>query len=257
MKKILTIAGSDCSGGAGIQADIKTITAHKMYAMSAITALTAQNTMGVQDIEETSPDFVGKQLDCIFEDIFPDAVKIGMVSSVEIIKIICEKLKKYDAKNIVIDPVMFSTSGHSLMSEDAMATLKTELLPLADIITPNIFEAEGLCGFDIKNKDHMLKAAEEISKKLDCYILVKGGHLEDSADDLLYFNGQVRWFNAERVDNPNNHGTGCTLSSAIACNLGDGLSMEDSVKNAKAYITRALKAGLDLGAGSGPLNHCV
>lgn len=257
MKKILTIAGSDCSGGAGIQADIKTITAHKMYAMSAITALTAQNTRGVFSIDETSPEFLGQQLDCIFKDIFPDAVKIGMVSSVEIIKMICNKLKEYNAKNIVVDPVMFSTSGYHLMSEDAMDTLKSELLPLANVITPNIFEAESISGFKIKNKEDMFRAAEQISKNLDCYILVKGGHLRDSADDLLYFKGDSIWFNADRIDNPNNHGTGCTLSSAIACNLGQGLSMEESIKNAKAYITRALDAGLDLGSANGPLNHCV
>lgn len=257
MKKILTIAGSDCSGGAGIQADIKTITAHGMYAMSAITALTAQNTRGVFDVDETSEEFVGSQLDCIFKDIFPDAVKIGMVSSIGIIKMISKKLKEYDARNIVVDPVMFSTSGHNLMSDDAMSTLKNELLPLADIITPNIFEAESLCGFKIENKDDMLSAAKEISKTLDSYILIKGGHLKNSADDLLYFKGDPRWFNLERIDNPNNHGTGCTLSSAIACNLGNNLTMEESVKHAKAYITRALQAKLDLGAGSGPLNHMV
>lgn len=257
LKKILTIAGSDCSGGAGIQADIKTITAHKMYAMSAITALTAQNTTGVYGIDETSPEFVGQQLDCIFNDIFPDAVKIGMVSSTEIIEIICTKLKEYNAKNIVVDPVMFSTSGHNLMSEDSMDALKNKLLLLADVITPNIFEAESLCGFKIKNKEDMITAAKEISKTLECQILIKGGHLIDSADDLLYYNGNAIWFNAKRIDNPNNHGTGCTLSSAIACNLGNGLSIEDSIKNAKAYVTKALDAGLDLGLGSGPLNHCV
>lgn len=257
MKKILSIAGSDCSGGAGIQADIKTIAAHGMYAMSAITALTAQNTMGVQNIYETSPEFVGEQLDCIFEDIFPDAVKVGMVSSDEIIQIICEKLKSYEAKNIVVDPVMFSTSGHDLMSKDAMDRLKGQLLPLADVITPNLFEAEEISGLKIKNKKDMIKAAEEISKNLDCYILVKGGHLKDSADDLLYFKGQAIWFHGARIDNNNNHGTGCTLSSAIACNLGGGMDMEESIKNAKAYITRALEADLDLGKGSGPLNHYV
>lgn len=257
LKKILTIAGSDCSGGAGIQADIKTITAHEMYAMSAITALTAQNTTGVYGIYETSPEFVGEQLDCIFKDIFPDAVKIGMVSSVEIIRMICNKLKEYNPKNIVIDPVMFSTSGHNLMNDDSMDILKTELLPLADVITPNIFEAESLSGLKIEDKEDMLNAAEEISQILECYILIKGGHLSDGADDLLYFKKDFIWFNADRINNPNNHGTGCTLSSAIACNLGNGLSMKESIKNAKAYITRALESGLDLGSGSGPLNHCV
>jgi hydroxymethylpyrimidine/phosphomethylpyrimidine kinase len=257
LKKILTIAGSDCSGGAGIQADIKTITAHEMYAMSVITALTAQNTTGVFGIYETSPEFVGQQLDCIFNDIFPDAVKIGMVSSTKIIDIICTKLKEYKVKNIVVDPVMFSTSGHNLMSADAMDALRTKLLPLANVITPNIFEAESLCGFGIKNKEDMLLAAKEISKTLNCQILIKGGHLLDSADDLLYYNENALWFNAHRISNPNNHGTGCTLSSAIACNLGMGLSMEESIRNAKDYVTRALEAGLDLGKGSGPLNHCV
>lgn len=257
MKKILTIAGSDCSGGAGIQADIKTITAHKMYAMSAITALTAQNTTGVYDVCETNPEFVSKQLDCIFEDIFPDSIKIGMVSSKEIIETISNKLKEYNGKNIVVDPVMFSTSGHELMSKDAMDALKTKLLPLADVITPNIFEAESLCGFNIEDKEDMIKAAKEISKYLDAHILIKGGHLSDSADDLLYFKEKVMWFKEDRIDNPNTHGTGCTLSSAIACNLGKGLDMEESIKKAKEYITRALKAGLNIGSGSGPLNHCV
>lgn len=257
MKKILTIAGSDCSGGAGIQADIKTISAHKMYAMSAITALTAQNTRGVYGIYETSPEFVGKQLDCIFQDIFPDAVKIGMVSSKDIIEIICEKLKEYSPKNIVVDPVMFSTSGHNLMSEKAMDALKNKLLPLADLITPNLFEAESLSGLKIKNKNDMIEAAEEIAKTLQSHILIKGGHLIESADDLLYFKGQSIWFKGDRIDNPNNHGTGCTLSSAIACNMGKGLNVEESIKSSKDYITKALKAGLDLGSGSGPLNHFV
>jgi len=256
MKKILTIAGSDCSGGAGIQADIKTITSHKMYAMSAITALTAQNTTGVYGVLEASPEFVGQQLDCIFNDIFPDAIKIGMVSSVEIIKVIAKKLALYEAKNIVVDPVMFSTSGHALLSDDAMETLIRELLPLGDIITPNISEAEGLCGFKIRNTDDMIKSAEIISKMLKGCVLIKGGHLADSADDLLYSGGNAIWFKGKKINNPNTHGTGCTLSSAIACNLAKGLDIEQSVKNAKEYITGALKANLDLGKGSGPLNHC-
>lgn len=256
MKKILTIAGSDCSGGAGIQADLKTITAHKMYGMSAITALTAQNTTGVYGVLEISPEFVGQQLDCIFNDIYPDAIKIGMVSSVEIIKVIAKKLIEYKAKNIVVDPVMFSTSGHALISKDAMNTLISELLPLGDVITPNISEAEGLCGFKIENKEDMLRSAEVISKMLKGCVLIKGGHLADSADDLLYSEGKTIWFKGEKINNPNTHGTGCTLSSAIACNLAKGFEMEQSVKNAKAYITGALKADLNLGKGRGPLNHC-
>ena len=255
IKKVLTIAGSDCSGGAGIQADIKTITAHKMYAMSAITALTAQNTTGVYGIEEVSPEFVGKQIDCIFNDIRPDAVKIGMVSSSKIIEIIVEKLIQYKPENIVIDPVMVSTSGSKLICDDAMNALITKLIPLATVITPNIPEAEVLCGFSIKNEDDMIKAAQEISKTLKGAVLVKGGHLVNDAIDLLYENGNIHWFRSKRIDNPNTHGTGCTLSSAIACNLAEGKSLSASIENAKVYLTGALKAGLNLGQGSGPLEH--
>ena len=256
MKKILTIAGSDCSGGAGIQADIKTITAHKMYAMSAVTALTAQNTTGVYGVMEASPDFVGRQLDCIFTDIFPDAVKIGMVSNSRIIEAIVEKLRQYRAKNIVVDPVMVSTSGCRLLSDEAMDAVIHLLIPAADIITPNIPEAEALAGMEIPDAGRMTAAAQAIARMVSGGVLVKGGHLSDTADDLLYSGGKAVWIRGERVDNPNTHGTGCTLSSAIACNLADGFSMQQSVINAKAYITGALKAGLDLGRGSGPLNHC-
>jgi len=255
IKKILTIAGSDCSGGAGIQADIKTITAHKMYAMSAITALTAQNTTGVYGIEEVTPEFVGQQIDCIFNDICPDAVKIGMVSSTKIIEVIVAKLIQYKPKNIVIDPVMVSTSGSKLLCDDAMNTLITKLIPLATVITPNIPEAEVLCGFSIKNENDMIKAAKEISKILKGAVLVKGGHLVSDAVDLLYENGNIHWFRMKRVDNPNTHGTGCTLSSAIACNLAEGKSLTISIEDAKTYLTGALQAGLNLGQGSGPLEH--
>lgn len=255
LKRVLTIAGSDCSGGAGIQADIKTITAHKMYAMSAITALTAQNTTGVYGVLEADADFVGRELDCIFQDIFPDAVKIGMVSNSEIINIIAAKLREYNAKNIVVDPVMVSTSGSRLLSDEAMTALTENLLPLGDVITPNLPEAEALCGFGIANRDEMEKAAAVISRNLNGAVLIKGGHLADSADDLLYRAGVAEWLSAERVNNPNNHGTGCTLSSAIACNLAAGQSVAAAVANAKAYITGALLAGLDLGQGSGPLDH--
>ncbi len=255
IKKVLTIAGSDSSGGAGIQADIKTITAHKMYAMSAITALTAQNTTGVSDIFEITPDFVGAQLDSIFTDIFPDSVKIGMVSSAEIIKVIAEKLLEYGAENIVVDPVMVATSGSALIKNDAMNALCQKLFPLAALITPNIPEAEVLSGINIKNEDDMIKAAERISKDFNGAILIKGGHLVNDATDLLYQNGKFEWFSSERIDNPNTHGTGCTLSSAIACGLADGLSLAESIKSAKTYLTGALKAQLDLGHGSGPLEH--
>lgn len=255
MKKVLTIAGSDCSGGAGIQADIKTITAHKMYAMSAITALTAQNTTGVYGILDAGADFVGLQLDCIFQDIYPDAVKIGMVANKDIIKMIANKLVEYKAKNIVADPVMVSTAGSRLMEEDASTVLIEKLLPLATIITPNLPEAEVLCNFPIKNQDDCIKAAETIAQKIPTAILIKGGHLSDTADDLLWNNGSVHWFKGERIDNPNTHGTGCTLSSAIASNLAAGHDLVTSIQNAKNYITGALKDGLNLGKSSGPLNH--
>jgi hydroxymethylpyrimidine/phosphomethylpyrimidine kinase len=256
MKKVLTIAGSDCSGGAGIQADIKTITAHKMYAMSAITALTAQNTTGVYGVLEASPEFVAQQLDCIFTDIYPDAVKIGMVSNKEIICVIAEKLIQYKAKNIVVDPVMVATSGSKLMQDGTVGALISELFPLADIITPNLPEAECLCGFSIETEQDALKAAEKIGGMLKGGVLVKGGHLAQSADDLLFTDGKAEWFRSPKIENPNTHGTGCTLSSAIACNLAAGFHRTVAVKNAKSFITGALKAGLDLGKGSGPLDHC-
>ncbi|MCH1627009.1 bifunctional hydroxymethylpyrimidine kinase/phosphomethylpyrimidine kinase [Fredinandcohnia quinoae] len=255
MKKVLSIAGSDCSGGAGIQADIKTITAHKMYAMSAITALTAQNTTGVYGVIDTPPEFVGQQLDCIMNDIFPDSVKIGMVSSPLIIEKIVGKLIEYKPRNIVVDPVMISTSGNRLLSEDAMDALINKLIPLATVITPNLAEAECLSEMEIHTKEDMQKAALKLSGFYDGNILIKGGHLKSTADDLLYSNGEFIWFTGIKIDNPNAHGTGCTLSSAIACNLANGLDIKTSIQQAKNYITGALKAGLDLGKGSGPLNH--
>jgi hydroxymethylpyrimidine/phosphomethylpyrimidine kinase len=255
MRKVLTIAGSDSSGGAGIQADIKTITAHKMYAMSAITALTAQNTTGVYGIIEVPPEFVGKQLDCIFTDIYPDAVKIGMVSGSDIIDVIAEKLRQYGAKNIVVDPVMVSTSGGKLISDAAIDSLVAKLLPIATVITPNIPEAEVLCGLKVKDENGMIRAAELLAERFGGAILVKGGHRVNDANDLLYENGNIHWYRSERVNNPNTHGTGCTLSSAIACNLADGKTLDESVRNAKDYLTGALKAMLDLGKGPGPVNH--
>lgn len=256
MKKVLTIAGSDCSGGAGVQADIKTITAHTMYAMSAITALTTQNTTGVYGVLEATPEFVGQQLDCIFRDIPPDAVKIGMVSNSAIIEMMADKLLEYNAKNIVADPVMISTSGSKLLNDNATEALKTRLLPLAVLVTPNIPEAESLCGCSIETEDDMLCAARVISKMVPGSILIKGGHLTTSASDLLYTCGKAYWYQSPKINNPNTHGTGCTLSSAIACNLADGYTLEESIKKAKEYITDALMDGLNLGKGSGPLNHC-
>lgn len=255
MKKVLTIAGSDCSGGAGIQADLKTILAHKMYGMSVITALTAQNTTGVYGIMDATPEFVANQLDCIFTDIVPDAVKIGMVSRSETIHIIAEKLKQYKVTELVVDPVMVSTSGSKLLNDDAMTALTTQLIPLAKVITPNIPEAQCLCGFEINNESHMVKAAEILSKKVKGGVLIKGGHMSTTADDLLYTAGKPYWYKGERIKTDNTHGTGCTLSSAIACNLAAGHTLEDSIKYAKDYITGALKSGLNLGKGNGPLDH--
>ncbi len=255
MYKILTIAGSDSSGGAGIQADIKTITAHKMYAESAITALTAQNTTGVYSIFDTTPEFVMEQLDCIFTDIYPDAVKIGMVSNKDIIEAIAKKLIEYKAKNIVVDPVMVATSGSNLMKDGTVKTLIEKLIPLATVITPNIPEAQVLSGIEIKTTEDMVKAAGIISKLTDGAILIKGGHLSDTADDLLYRNGESIWYSAKKICNPNTHGTGCTLSSAIACNLAKGEDLADAVAHAKDYITDAISAMLDLGKGNGPLDH--
>lgn len=255
MKTALTIAGSDSSGGAGIQADIKTMLCNGVYAMSAITALTAQNTTGVTDIMEVTPEFLGKQLDMIFTDIYPDAVKIGMVSNPILIKKTAEKLKEYQAKNIVVDPVMVATSGASLMREEAVETLKAQLLPLADLLTPNIPEAEVLADMKICTEEDMITAAKKISDSYGCAVLCKGGHSIQDANDLLYSNGRYQWFPGKRIQNPNTHGTGCTLSSAIASNLAKGFSMEESVQRAKDYISGALADMLDLGKENGPLNH--
>ena len=257
MKTALTIAGSDSSGGAGIQADIKTMTMNGVYAMSAVTALTAQNTMGVTGILEVSDDFLRKQIDAVFEDIYPDAVKIGMVSSSSLIRTIAERLRFHKAGNIVVDPVMVATSGARLIDESAIDTLKSELLPLATVITPNIPEAEILSDMTIKNADDMEKAARLMYDRYGCSVLLKGGHSINDANDFLYISGSEEpvWIMGRRIDNPNTHGTGCTLSSAIASNLAKGYGLVRSVRNAKDYLSGALAAMLDLGKGSGPLAH--
>lgn len=255
MKTALTIAGSDSSGGAGIQADIKTMMAHGVYAMSAITALTAQNTTGITGIMEVGADFLGRQMDCIFTDIYPDAVKIGMVSSVELICMIGDKLKQYGAGNIVVDPVMVATSGAKLINQDAVAALKRELMPLATVLTPNIPEAEVLSGMKINTDEDMIRASERISSQYGCSVLCKGGHRKDTADDLLYMQGNAIWFKGDRIENSNSHGTGCTLSSAIASNLALGIPLKEAVRQAKLFVTEALADMLDLGKGSGPMNH--
>lgn len=255
MKTALTIAGSDSSGGAGIQADIKTMTANGVYATSAITALTAQNTTGVYGILESTPEFLANQLDCIFTDIFPDAVKTGMVSSTALIAVIADKLRQYGARNIVVDPVMVATSGARLISEEAVDALKEKLLPLATLLTPNIPEAEVLSGMTISDPAGMERAARAISEQYGCAVLCKGGHQISDADDLLWREGAGVWFRGRRIQNNNTHGTGCTLSSAIASNLAKGYDLDQSVRRAKDYISGALAAMLDLGHGSGPMDH--
>ena len=255
MKTALTIAGSDCSGGAGIQADLKTMTMNGVYAMSVITALTAQNTTGVRAIQESTPDFLKQQLDAVFEDIYPDAVKIGMVASSELIRVIADRLRYYNAKNVVVDPVMVSTSGSALMKNDAVKTLVEELLPVSTLVTPNIPEAQVLSGLTIESKEDMVTAAKQIGDNYHCAVLLKGGHSINDANDLLYTNSEFVWFNGKRIDNPNTPGTGCTLSSAIASNLAKGFTLAESVQRAKEYISGALAAMLDLGKGSGPMNH--
>lgn len=251
----LSIAGSDCSGGAGIQADLKTMLANRVYGMSAITALTAQNTMGVSGIMDVTPDFLKLQLDSIFLDIYPEAVKIGMVSNRQLIIAIAEKLKEYQARNIVVDPVMVATSGAKLISDEAMSTLKEYLLPLATVLTPNIPEAEVLSEMTICHEEDMIKAATIIGQNYHCAVLVKGGHSINDANDLLYQDGKIQWFQGKRIANSNTHGTGCTLSSAIASYLARGYCLQDAVAKAKDYISGSLSAMLDLGNGSGPMDH--
>ena len=255
MKTALTIAGSDSSGGAGIQADIKTMMANGVFAMSAITALTAQNTTGVKSIMNATPEFLADEIDMVFTDIRPDAVKIGMVSERALIETIVKKLKEYKPAFVVVDPVMVATSGAKLISDDAVDALEKQLLPLATVLTPNIPETEVLSGMKIENEKDMEKAAKLIHDKYHCAVLAKGGHRINDANDLLYSDKGMKWFKGKRIDNPNTHGTGCTLSSAIASNLAKGYSLEESVQRAKDYISGALGAMLDLGKGSGPMNH--
>lgn len=255
MKTALSIAGSDCSGGAGIQADIKTMTMNGVYAMSAITALTAQNTTGVTGIYQVTPEFLKQQIDMVFTDIRPDAVKIGMVSNGALIDVIAERMEFYRAVNVVVDPVMVSTSGSRLLEAEAVCTMKDKLLPMAFLVTPNILEAEILAGMEIRNEKDMVTAAEIIYGNYGCAVLVKGGHSISDANDLLFMEGGQKWFPGRRIINPNTHGTGCTLSSAIASGLAKGWGLEKAVQRGKEYVSGALEAMLDLGKGSGPMNH--
>ncbi|KDE74732.1 phosphomethylpyrimidine kinase [Fusobacterium necrophorum BFTR-2] len=255
MKTALSVAGSDCSGGAGIQADIKTMLANGVYGMTVITSLTAQNTLGVNAILEVPTEFVEKQLESIFQDIYPNAVKIGMLSSTSTIQKIAEILQKYQAKNIVLDPVMISTSGSPLLRDDAIKDLQNVLFPLATLITPNIPEAEILSGISIQSEEDMERAAKKIAETYHCSVLCKGGHQRNTANDLLFEKEAYTWFYGEKIQNPNAHGTGCTLSSAIASNLAKGYSLKDSVQRSKDYLSSALRSMLNLGKGNGPLDH--
>lgn len=261
-KTVLSIAGSDCSGGAGIQADLKTMLANGVYGMTAVTALTVQNTMGVSSVMAVPPEFLEAELQAVFDDIYPDAVKIGMLMSEELAAVTAEVMRREKAANIVIDPVMVSTSGRELLDERAVERMIKELFPLADLITPNIPEAGKLLGRPIRDgagRTEIECAARELAQRFGCSVLIKGGHSTDdkSADDYLYLRhqGSGVWVEGKRIDNPNSHGTGCTLSSAIASNLAKGFPMEESVRRAKAYLSKALAAGLDLGKGNGPLDH--
>ncbi|HCW53294.1 MAG TPA: bifunctional hydroxymethylpyrimidine kinase/phosphomethylpyrimidine kinase [Clostridium sp.] len=256
MFRALTIAGSDSCGGAGIQADLKSFQANGVYGMSAITAVTVQNTMGVFGIQDMSPEIIEGQLNAIFEDIRVDAIKIGMVSKIESIKAISRALRKVsNLPKIVLDPVMISTSGYNLLSKDAKDTLVKELFPLAELITPNLPEAEEILGCKIETVEEMKDATKKLMELGTKSVLVKGGHLKDDATDLLYDGKEFILLPQEKIDTVNTHGTGCTLSSAIAANLAKGMNMKDAVIEGKKYITSAIKHGFKLGKGVGPTNH--
>jgi hydroxymethylpyrimidine/phosphomethylpyrimidine kinase len=255
MKNVLTIAGSDTCGGAGIQADLKTFSAHGVYGMSVITAVTVQNTQAVYDVQDINKDIVSGQIKAIYEDIDVEAVKIGMVSQIDTIKAIREGLEKYNAKNIVLDPVMISKSGYNLLNPKSKETLIRELIPIADVVTPNIHEARAISGIDIYGIEDMEKAAREIFNMGPKNVLVKGGHLQEEAIDVLFDGKEIKLFKGSRIHTKNTHGTGCTLSSAIASNIALGYSIEESVKRAKEYINIAIEHSLDIGKGVGPTNH--
>ncbi|QFJ53821.1 bifunctional hydroxymethylpyrimidine kinase/phosphomethylpyrimidine kinase [Pseudobutyrivibrio xylanivorans] len=253
MKIVLSIAGSDSSGGAGIQADLKTMCAHGVYGMTAITALTAQNTTGVFDIVEASPEFLDAQINACLSDIPADAIKIGMIPSVSQIEVVTKNIRKYDIKNVVLDPVMVSTSGKSLSKSGTIEKLEELLFPLAKLITPNIPEAEKLAGIEISDRAAMEQAARILGEKYGCGVLLKGGHAAGDASDVLYEHGGLTWYEGTRIHNPNTHGTGCTLSSAIACNLALGYELTEAINLAKKYLTKCIQAQLNLGNGNGPL----
>lgn len=257
MKKVLTIAGSDSCGGAGIQADIKTMSAMGVYGMSVITAVTAQNTLGVSKIQELSEDIIKEQLKAIFEDIEVDSIKIGMLSSIEIIKTVTDSLEKYRAKNIVIDPVMLSKNKCKLLREEALIELK-RFIGIGTLVTPNIPEAEALADMEIKNEEDIIETARKIQSFGVKNVLIKGGHRADNCTDILLLeNGEIIKFFGKKIEAVNTHGTGCTLSSAIASLLAKGNSIEESVRFGKEYITQAIENSFSIGKGIGPLGHFI
>lgn len=255
MKKALTIAGSDCSGGAGIQADLKTFSAHGVFGMSVIVSVVAENTSRVIDIQDITPEMIEKQIDAVFEDIIPDSVKIGMLSTPQCMQAVAKKLIQYQPKNVVIDPVMYAKNGCPLMEPSSIGELIEKIIPLADVLTPNIPEAECISGVKIDSLEDVKKAAEIIYKMGCKNVLIKGGHAIGDAEDTLYDGKNFSYFKAHRINTKNTHGTGCTLSSAIASNLAIGLDIIGSVENAKKYVTTAIKNSLAIGKGCGPTNH--
>lgn len=255
MKKVLTIAGSDCSGGAGIQADIKTFSAHGVFGMSVIVSVVAENTSRVIDIQDISPDMIKKQIDAIFEDIEVDAVKIGMLSTPECMKAVAEKLKEYKPANVVVDPVMYAKNGCPLMQPTAIDTLINVIIPAADVLTPNIPEAEKISGLPISSVADMETVAKKIHAMGCKAVIVKGGHKSGSALDVLFDGKNFTHFETERIDTKNTHGTGCTFSSALASQLALGLSIKEAVQKSKDYVTTAIKHSLAIGKGNGPTNH--
>ncbi|NBG88617.1 bifunctional hydroxymethylpyrimidine kinase/phosphomethylpyrimidine kinase [Isachenkonia alkalipeptolytica] len=255
MKNLLTIAGSDSSGGAGIQADLKTFSAHRVFGMSVITAVTAQSTRGVFAVQDIDPGVIKKQIEAVFEDIAVHGIKIGMVSQIQTIQVIAETLKQYPYKNLVVDPVMISKSGFDLLQPEAKAALISHLLPMATVLTPNLPEAEEITGMKVQNLEDMKKAAVKIHSLGPAFVLIKGGHLQGDAMDILYDGSSFTTYTTKRVATKNTHGTGCTLSSAIAANLGKGESIQVAIKHAKAYITTAIEHSFSIGRGPGPVHH--
>ncbi len=255
MKKVLSIAGSDCSGGAGIQADLKTFSALGVFGMSVIVSVVAENTSRVIDIQNITPDMIGKQMDAVFEDIGADAVKIGMLSSAECMEIVAEKMKRYRPENIVIDPVMYAKNGSPLMDVRAIDTLIRKIIPLADVLTPNIPEAEEITDMKITSLKEMERAADRICAMGAKAVVVKGGHAVGNAVDVLFDGKKIYHFETARIDTRNTHGTGCTFSSAIACGLAKGMSLPEAVREAKTYVTSAIAHSLSIGKGNGPVHH--